>query len=194
MAPRGRPSGSDRRGLIARAAAGDGDAQRQVFDSQRAMLGRLARERADRGLPAEDLVQEGSLGVLGAIHDFAGAGETGTDFDVLAEKRAAAEMDAALDSELEARRRDEQMVNDANAFDVAEARLSRELGRPATAAELAARLKWTLERVDEVAAAVADARERDDEDLLQYIDPEDVDLLDLLGPDGGAEEPPPNGS
>jgi DNA-directed RNA polymerase specialized sigma subunit len=144
------------------------------------MLNRLAGERAQSGLPPEDLLQEGSVGVLGAIQEFAtGAGD---DFDRLAEARAAAEMDAAVNGEREARDRDELMVRDANAFAVAEARLRRELGRGPRAGELAEHLEWPVERVEEVAGAVADARERDDEDLLGYLTPDD--LIELLDGDG----------
>jgi DNA-directed RNA polymerase specialized sigma subunit len=165
---------------VGRAAAGDRDAQREIFDSQRSTLNRLARERADRGLPREDLLQEGSLGLLGAIRDFSGG-----DFDRLAEERAAAAMDAALSSDAAARERDEQMVRDANEFATAEIRLRRELGRAPRAGELAEHLEWSVDRVEEVAGAVADARERHDEDLLAYLDPDD--MLELLdGEDDGA--------
>src|SRR5579871_6174094 len=172
MAPRGRGSGSaEQRELVARAAAGDGEARRQVFDSQRSMLNRLAGERSERGLAHEDLVQEGSLGVLAAIREFANGG--GGDFGGLAERLAAAEMDAALDSERSARERDEQVARDADAFSIAEARLRRDLGRAPRAGELAQHLEWPVERVDEVAAAVAEARERADEELLGYLEPDD---------------------
>lgn len=165
---------------MARAAAGDREAQRQVFDSQRTMLRRLAGERARRGLPPEDLMQEGSVGVLGAIHEFAaGAGE---EFDRLAERRAAAEMDAALESERKARERDEKMARDADSLAVAEARLHRELGRAPRAGELAEHLEWPVDRVEEVASAVADAHERHDEELLPFLEPDD--LSELLEGDG----------
>lgn len=187
MAPRARKSGSaGQRELVARAATGDRDAQRELFDSQRSMLNRLAGERADRGLAREDLLQEGSLGVLSAIQELAGS--EAEDFAGLAERRAAAEMDAALSSEAEAKEREERMVRDANAFAVAEVRLQRELGRAPRAGEIAAHLEWTVDRVEEVAAAVADARERDDEELLRYIDPDEVDVLDLLGADEEARD------
>ena len=183
MAPRTRESGSaDGGGLVARAAAGDTDAQRQVFDSQRPMLNRLARSRADRGMPREDLVQEGSVGVLAAIQEFGGGSVA--DFDHLAEELAAAEMDSALQAESAAREREEQMARDANILALAEIRLRRELGRAPRPGELAAKLEWSVDRVEEVATAVADARDRDDEELLRYLDPDDVlELLDQEGDD-----------
>lgn len=149
------------------------------------MLNRLAGERADRGLPREDLLQEGSLGVLGAIQEFASGGEA--DFDQLAETHAAREMDAALDSEAVARERDQQLVRDAKALEAAEARLRRELGREPRAGELAAHLEWPVDKVEEVAGAVADAHEQADQDLLRYVDPDEIDVLDLLGQDEEGE-------
>ncbi|HYZ02715.1 MAG TPA: hypothetical protein VFA92_14560, partial [Candidatus Binatia bacterium] len=55
----------------------------------------------------------------------------------------------------------------------------REHGRSGTHEELAEALGWTVQRTAEVADMVAGARQQHDEDLLAYLDPEDVDPAEL---------------
>ena len=202
MAPRAREGRSGRthrvgsgpqldRALVARAVGGEEAAQRTVLDHERAMITRLARERAERGLSQEDLVQEGSLGLLRAMHEFAG----GVDdhFDRYAEARVGEQMDRALQEEQSAVREEQQLVEDANSFEQAELVLRRELKREPTPAELRDRLGWSAERLDDVAAAVEDARQRHDEELTAYLDPEYFDPLDWIAEDeearGGSGRP-----
>jgi hypothetical protein len=54
--------------------------------------------------------------------------------------------------------------------------MRRELHRDPTAAELAEKLEWTVDRTLYVARVVADARRRYDEEMLALIDPEAIDL------------------
>ena len=169
------------RSTVLRAVSGDAAAQREVFERQRPSIVRLARERGERGLSQEDLLQEGSLGLLAAMHEFAGGVEA--PFESYAEARIGAEMDRALDEEQAAVREEQQLVADAVAFEAAELALRRELDREATPAELRERLGWTSERVDDVAAAVEDARRRHDEELLPFLDPDYFDPLDWVGVD-----------
>ncbi len=149
------------------------------------MIERLARDRADQGLSEEDLVQEGSLGLLAAMHEFAGG--VRQPFESYAEARVGEQMDRALQDEQAALREEKQLVEDAAAFEQAEVALRRELNRAATPAEIRERLGWSAERLDEVAAAVEDARQRHDEELMAYLDPEYFDPLDWVD-DGEDEE------
>lgn len=152
------------------------------------MIQRLARQRSDRGLSFEDLVQEGSLGLLSAMHEFLG-GVT-DPFDTYAELRVGQQMDSALHEELAAVREEEQLAEDATAFEQAEIALRKELGRAATPSEIREKLGWTEERLDEVATAVADARQRHDEELLPFLESDYFDPVEWLGEEeaeGGAE-------
>ena len=65
--------------------------------------------------------------------------------------------------------------------------LRQELNREATPAEVRERLGWTPERLDDVAAAVEDARRRHDEELLPFLDPDYFDPLDWVGEDEATE-------
>lgn len=173
--------------LVARAVAGEADAQKQVFDHEREMIRRQARARSEKGLTFEDLVQEGSLGLLSAMHEFVGG--VAAPFGEYAETRVGEQMDAALREEEAAAREDRQLAEDAGAFEQAEIALRRELGRTATPEEIRARLGWPAERLDEVAAAVADARQRHDEQLLPFLESDYLDPIEWLG----ADEPEQSG-
>jgi len=176
---------------VARAVGGLEEAQRQVFERERPLIERLARERAERGLSQEDLVQEGSLALLAAMHEFAG-GVDGA-FEPYAEKRVGEQMDRALEEEQSSLREERQLTEDAAAFERMELFLRRELKRDPTPAEMTARLGWAAERLDDVAAAVADARQRHDEELLPFLDPDYFDPLEWLGEDEQGSEPEGDG-
>ena len=71
-------------------------------------------------------------------------------------------------------------------YDRVELVLARELHRVPTEAEMAEKLEWTVERTRYVAQVVNEARRRHDEELLEYIDPEAIDV----DTDGEAEIDP----
>ena len=71
------------------------------------------------------------------------------------------------------------MVGAAEQFEATEQGFRREHGRSGTHEELAEALGWTVQRTAEVADMVAGARQQHDEELLAYLDPEDVDPAEL---------------
>jgi len=166
--------------LVARAALGDSASQERLVAANLAMVLRLAEARADRGLPVGDLVQEGSLGLVEAVRTF--GDEAGDDFGAFAERKAGEQMDAALAAEAAAVRDAELLVAAASDYERTEILLHKLLRRPATEAEIAEKLEWTVDRTRYVATVVADARRRHDEELLAFIDP---DAADLDGPVDG---------
>jgi DNA-directed RNA polymerase sigma subunit (sigma70/sigma32) len=150
-----------------------------------------AQERAGRGLSEGDLVQEGSLGLMKAIQDFPDSGRR--DFESFAHEQAAAQMERALAEEGVAQEESRRLIEAAEDFQRVEFALKRELGRDATPAEIAAKLEWPQDRTDGIAEMVTEARLRHDEELLQYLDPDDLDLDRLgdayTGEPGGPAEP-----
>jgi DNA-directed RNA polymerase sigma subunit (sigma70/sigma32) len=142
------------------------------------MVLRLAEARADRGLPVGDLVQEGSLGLVEAVRTF--GDEAGDDFGAFAERKAGEQMDAALAAEAAAVRDAELLVAAASDYERTEILLHKLLRRPATEAEIAEKLEWTVDRTRYVAAVVADARRRHDEELLAFIDPDAAEFGDTV--------------
>jgi len=63
-------------------------------------------------------------------------------------------------------------------YERAQLLMARTLHREPTAAELAEKLEWTVDRTLYVAGVVAEARRRHDEELLAFIDPDAIDLDD----------------
>lgn len=162
--------------LLDRAALGDRASQDRLVAAHLPMVARLAAAHGQQGLSIPDLVQEGSLGFLQAVHAYADSGEG--DFVSFAEVRVSAQMEAAIAAESAAVRDAELLVSAATDFDRAETKMRFTLHREPTPAELAEKLEWTVDRTLYVAQVVADARRRHDEELLAFIDPEAIDFDD----------------
>lgn len=157
--------------LLERSSHGDRASEDRLVAAYLGMIIRLAEARSDRGLLVSDLVQEGALGLVQAVRDFNG-GNGRRDFAAFAEQRVGEQMDAALSVEAAAVRDGELLVAAANDYERTEILLRRTLQRPATVAEIAEKLEWTVERTSYVGEVVADARRRHDEELLSFLDPE----------------------
>jgi RNA polymerase primary sigma factor len=159
--------------LLMRAGLGDRFSQDRLVAGHIDRVVRLAAARGEQAMSLADLVQEGSIGLVHAVRTFADSGET--DFASFAEARIAAQIEAALAAEAAAVREGELLVAAATDYERAELVLARILHRVPTAAELAEKLEWTVDRTLYVANVVADARRRYDEEMLAFIDPEEDD-------------------
>lgn len=171
--------------LLRRAAAGDPESQERLIAVYLPTVVRLATARTDKGLSLPDLVQEGSIGFIEAMRTFAASGQL--EFAPFAEARIAAQLADAIETEASAVRDEKLLISAAEDYDRTELVLARELHRAPTEAELAEKLEWTVERTHYVAQVVADARQRHDEELLAFIDREEMDLLDELDIDDPSE-------
>jgi RNA polymerase primary sigma factor len=168
------PSPAQEAQLLKRAALGDVASQERLVAGHLEMVVRLAAARSERGLSVTDLVQEGSIGLLEAVRTFADTEET--DFPRFAERSVAAQMEAALVAEREAVKEAQLLVNAASDYERTELALAGELRRMPAESEIAEKLEWTVERTRYVAQVVAEARRRHDEEVLQFVDPELIDL------------------
>lgn len=171
--------------LLDAAGRGDQGARESLTRAHLDWVVTAARERADRGLSQSDLFQEGSVGLLEAIQEFRASGRP--DFETFARERVARRMDRALGDEEKAVRDTRMLLQAAQDYVQAEFTTRRELGRPPTDLELAAKLEWSVQRTTEIGQMVADARRRHDEEILQYLEPSDLDTLiddDHDGADG----------
>jgi DNA-directed RNA polymerase sigma subunit (sigma70/sigma32) len=173
-----RLSGAEQASLLEKSARGDRASQDRLVAANLGMVIRLAEGRVEKGLSVPDLVQEGSIGLVEAVRTFGSSGEP--DFAPFAERKIGAQMDAAIEAEAAAVREGEQLVTAATDYERVELLLRRELGRAATEKEIAEKLEWTVDRTRYVAEVVADARRRHDEELLEYIDPDAIDIDDTI--------------
>jgi RNA polymerase primary sigma factor len=164
--------------LLQKSAGGDTRSQDKLVAAHMAMVIRLAEARDDKRLSVPDLVQEGSIGLVEAVRTFATSGER--DFASFAEKKVGEQMDAALADEAAAVREGEQLATAASDYERVELLLAGQLRRKPTESEIAEKLEWTVDRTRYVAEVVTDARRRHDEELLEYIDPDAIDIDDTV--------------
>jgi RNA polymerase sigma factor (sigma-70 family) len=163
--------------LLDAAGRGDDEARQSLTRAHLDWVVNAARERADQGLSVEDLFQEGTIGLMEAIERFRSTGRQ--DFEAYAREQLASRMDAALGDEERAVRDSELLVQAAEDYQRAEIAVRRQLGRLPTDAELAQKLEWTVERTAEIRQIVEEARRRHDEELLQFLEPGDIDVESL---------------
>jgi DNA-directed RNA polymerase sigma subunit (sigma70/sigma32) len=162
--------------LLERASLGDRPSEDRLVAGHLAMVIRLAGSRGDQGLSLGDLVQEGSIGLVEAVRSFAGSGAR--DFASFAEARVGGQMDAAIEAEAAAVRDAHLLVNAATDYERTEILMRRELGHSPTVPELAEKLEWSVDRTRYVAQVVAEARRRHDAELLDFIDPDAIEIDD----------------
>jgi DNA-directed RNA polymerase sigma subunit (sigma70/sigma32) len=155
----------------------DEGAVARLLETRLGMVLKLAYEKRGRGLSIGDLFQEGSVGLLASIRAFPAAVEA--DFEAFTSAQTALAMEDALLAEEESVRQERLLVEAAADYDRVELQLAGELRRQPTAAEIGERLEWTPERTEHIRAIVVEARRRHDEELLLYVEPEEV--TDLLG-------------
>jgi len=181
-----RPDEAEHQRLIEAAGRGEQSARESLTNAHLDWVLSAARERADRGLSQSDLFQEGTIGLMEAIRSFPTSGRT--DFEAFVRELVADHMERALGDEQKAVDESRLLLQAAHDYVEAELEARRDLGRPATNLELAAKLEWSTQRTEEIGQMVADARRRHDEEILQYLELDDIDPDTLSegqnGPDG----------
>ena len=151
----------------------------RLLENGLGMVLKLAYAKRDRGLTIGDLFQDGSVGLLASIRAFPVSGAP--DFDQFTAAQTALAMEDALLAEEASVRQEHLLIQAAADYDRVELDLARELHRAPTVVEIGQRLEWTPERTEHIRGIVAEARRRHDEELLLYVEPEEV--TDLLGGD-----------
>jgi RNA polymerase sigma factor (sigma-70 family) len=179
------PDAAEHRRLIEAAGRGDQDARDSLTNAHLDWVLSAARERADRGLSQSDLFQEGTIGLMEAIESFPRSGRS--DFESFVREQVGRHMDQALGDEQKAVDDSRMLIQAAHDYVEAEVNARRELGRAPTNLELAAKLEWTSQRTEEIGQMVADARRRHDEEILQYLEVEDIDLDTLIDDQNGSD-------
>ena len=140
------------RRLLRAAQSGDRGSRDQVVASYLGLVRSVASRYRDLGLPFEDLVQEGALGLLEAIDRYDPS--RGTPFDGYARFRIRRAIRNALTDQARLIRLPKQVVQRRRAIDDAEARLAAEAaGRPATPVQLAAATGLSVDAVEKARSA-----------------------------------------
>jgi RNA polymerase sigma factor (sigma-70 family) len=137
----------------------------------------LVVEQADhhsgRGMFFGDLYQEGSVGLIDAVHAYSGKG----NFRQFASLHIGLQIDSLIEAEGAARSEDEKLLDEVKSMDMADVVFRRENKRDATAQELAEMLRWPVEKVEEVKRMLELARLENDVHTLAFL--EDADLEEI---------------
>ena len=177
------------------AQRGDRRSREQLVTTYLGLVRSVASRYRELGLPYDDLVQEGSVGLLEAIDRFDPS--RGTPFDGYARFRIRRAIRNALTDQARLIRLPKQVVQRRRAIDAAEARLTAEAaGRPATPMQLAVATGLSVDAVENarsaalalisldepllpdgssLASVVADSKAADPE--LSALDHEQTELL-----------------
>ena len=142
--PQGTPE--EEAALLKKLTEGDKTAASRLTELKLAKAVQIAEEYHDRGLPAGDLVQEANM----ALFLFASEYENG-DFDAQMEKKVRAAIENR-ETKIE-----EEMAARVNVLKDISASMARELGREATLAELAERMKMSEDEIRDIMKLTMDA-------------------------------------
>ena len=142
------------RRLVRAAQQGDRTAREELVAAHLDLVRVTASRYRNLGMPYEDLVQEGSIGLLEAVDGF--DARRSTDFERYARFRVRRAIRAALTDQSRVVRLPKHVVERRRAIDRAAASLNVATGRPPTSQELAAATGLSLDAVRDARAAAVE--------------------------------------
>jgi len=131
---------------------GSETARQRLIEGCLFLAAEIAEEYQNKGLSAEDLVQEANMALLLLASEYEGG-----NFRAQVEERIREALEEALDLQDTECRIEEEMLARVNVLKDISASMAEELGREATVEELAARMKMTEEEIKDIMKLTLDA-------------------------------------
>lgn len=139
--------------ILERTAAGEVQARKRLVEGNLQKILSIAKEYEGSRLPMADIVQEANTALTLAAVEYDGA----TEWEALLDQRVREAVEEAVreqEAELEV---EENMAARVNALQIVSQHLAGELGREATVAELAEKMKMTEEEIRDIMKLALDA-------------------------------------
>ena len=145
-------SAEDEKELSNRISAGDGSARDRMVRANLRLVVNIARAYTNKGLPIQDLIEEGNLGLLRAVEGF--DPDMNTRFSTYASYWIKQSIKRALINSAKTIRIPAYMVELLSKWRRATAKLDGELGRPPTQEEVAKELQLPKKKLSIVKTAI----------------------------------------
>ncbi len=151
-----------------RARSGDDEARKRMILANLRLVVHVARGFRSRGLPMQDLIEEGNLGLIHAVDRF--EPERGLHFSTYAAIWIRQSILRGIAEQARALRIPVQMFQQVNRFVRAERTLRHRLGRDPLPGEIAAELGISAARVERLGGLIAGLRSLDEGSSLEAFD------------------------
>lgn len=142
----------ERKSLLARLAKGEKKAAERLIEGHLHVAMETAAAFANRGLPMGDLIQEANMALTLAVHDW----EEGDFLQAIQEEMEEA-LALAIEEQGAQERTEEEITARVNVLKDVSQIMAEELGREATVAELAEKMKMTEDEIKSIMKITLDA-------------------------------------